>query len=77
MGCKTCNGTGEYRSGLHRIPCPGCDGTGESMYAVQFFDRHIGWETKSTWATEEAAQFELTSIRSMSMHPSWWRVCKV
>lgn len=26
--CRTCNGTGEYKSGCHRNPCPACGGEG-------------------------------------------------
>lgn len=27
--CKTCRGIGEYKSGLHLIACPNCNGDGE------------------------------------------------
>ena len=27
--CKTCNGTGEYKSGCHAVVCPECFGEGE------------------------------------------------
>jgi hypothetical protein len=41
MTCLTCRGSGEYRSGLHPLPCPSCDGSGKQVLIVAQQDHHI------------------------------------